>query len=121
MLRKPPLGSARRASQWLSHAAAMMLVVAGRAASAGPPPPCDLRLTVTLTPDVAAPRDPGFLSSLLGDFPGYSLILRDQAGSSVLDVELTGPGPAARCVDVVTAMRRSGDVSSVVVQAAAQR
>jgi hypothetical protein len=95
----------------------VLLALAGAAASnpasASAPRPCDLRLTVALTPDVPNPRDPGFLSSLLSNHPSYQLILLQQRDSSVIGVELTGPGPESGCSDVVETMRRDGRVLSV--------
>jgi hypothetical protein len=82
-------------------------------ASAAPPASCDVRLGVELTPDVPNPGDVGFLSSLLGDHPGYQLTLRRQRDGSVIVLELTGPGPDYACRNVVEAMRKDGRVLSV--------
>jgi hypothetical protein len=80
-----------------------------------PPAPCDMRLSVGLTPDVPDPRDAGFLSSLLGNHPGYQLTLQRQDQDSVV-LDLTGPGPAYLCRQVVDSMRRDARVLSVDVQ-----
>jgi hypothetical protein len=78
------------------------------------PPRCELRLAVKLTPDVENPRDPSFLSGLLGNNAGYSLIYqrrRDDDARVVLD--LTGPGPDYLCDGVVESIRRSGFVLAI--------
>jgi hypothetical protein len=100
----------------VNHLAVLMSLalaspVASNAAVAATPASCDLELTVSLTPDVPNPHDPGFLSSLLSNHPAYQLLLREQRDSSVIGVELTGP--EAGCRDVVETMRRDGRVLSV--------
>jgi hypothetical protein len=87
-------------------------------AQAGPVAPCDMRLRVELTPDVPDPRDAGFVSSLLGNHPDYRLTLQrqDPDNSSVIALDLTGPGPEAGCREVVTSMRKDARVTSVEVQ-----
>jgi hypothetical protein len=82
-------------------------------AVAGAPVLCDLQLTVELTPDVPDPSGAGFLSSLLGNHPGYGLTLLRKRSGSVLDLELTGPGPDYLCHDVIDAIRKDGRVQSV--------
>jgi hypothetical protein len=74
---------------------------------------CDVQLAVELTPDVPNPRTDGFLSSLLGNHTQYRLTLQQQADSSDLVLELTGPGPEYRCHDVVEDLRKDGRVLSV--------
>jgi hypothetical protein len=91
-------------------------ILGSNTAAAASPGSCDLQLTVELTPDVPDPRDDGFLSSLLGSHTGYQLTLRQQPNSSVVVVELTGPGPSYRCDNVVEAMRKDGRVLSVQVR-----
>jgi hypothetical protein len=82
-------------------------------ASAQEPAPCYVQLTVELTPDVPNALGAGFLSSLLSNRVGYLLSLRRERSDSVIDVELTGPGPAYRCQKAVEAIRRDGRVLSV--------
>jgi hypothetical protein len=88
--------------------------ISGTATSA--PGDCMMRLRVELTPDVPDPTAPGFLSSLLGNHPGYELTLEGQPQDSVVVVDLTGRGPAYRCRRVVDSMRKDGRVLSVHVQ-----
>ena len=89
----------------------------GSAAQAAPVAPCDLRLQVELTPDVPYPRDAGFVSSLLGNHLEYQLTLlrQDPENSSVVTLDLTGPGPVAGCRAVVSSLRKDARVASVEV------
>lgn len=83
---------------------------------------CDLRLTVELTPDVPDESDPGFISSLLSNHPEYQLDLLQRDAASVIELELSGPGPDYRCHDVIGTMRRDARVVAIrVASAAAQR
>lgn len=101
------------------HAAARMtlsgLLLTGVAAASAAAP-CDVRLVVDLGPDVPAPRDPGFLSSLLGNHPGYQLVWTGRTSSSRIILTLTGPGSEQQCQDVIDTMRRDGRVLSVRVE-----
>jgi hypothetical protein len=107
-----------RAAMMISVLTVLRLLVPGSAstANAAPPALCDLQLQVELTPDVPDPRDLGFLSSLLGNHPGYRLTLLQEADGSVIVLDLTGPGPGYVCRNVVEAMRRDARVLSVHVQ-----
>jgi len=80
-------------------------------ALAAAPEACDKFLSVELTPDVPNPRDLAFLSSLL-TVPGYQLVWRQQNGS-VVELELTGPGPEDQCRDVIAGIRKDGRVQSI--------
>jgi hypothetical protein len=95
----------------------------GNAARAAPFASCDLRLRVELTPDVPNPRDPGFISSLLGNHPDYRLTLlrRKPEDAFLIYFDLTGPGLAAGCREVVNSMRKDSRVLSVDVQQDAAR
>jgi hypothetical protein len=92
--------------------------VGGGTAQAASVAPCDMRLRVELTPDVPDPRDPGFVSSLLGNHPDYQLTLLrlDPEDASVITLDLTGPGPVAGCGEVVSSMRKDARVISVHLQ-----
>jgi hypothetical protein len=90
----------------------MLALVCG-SSTAAPPEPCDIRLVVTLTPDVPNPGDDEFLSSLLSDNTGYELTLQQRPSSSVVIVELIGPGPDYRCRSVVDDMRKDARVVSI--------
>ena len=83
------------------------------AASAEPPKACRIHLLVALTPDVPDPRNVGFLSSLLSNHVSYQLTFNQERDGSIVDLELTGPGPDYRCQNVVKAMRRDGRVLSI--------
>jgi hypothetical protein len=94
---------------------ALMLVAVldGNVAAAESAALCDVRLTVELSAEVPNPRDVGFLSSLLGKYPNYQLILRRQRSDFVLDLELIGPDTDYRCQNMVESMREDGRVLSV--------
>ena len=110
-------------SQWLTFTLAVAIVAlevlaltaVSSTSVAVPPSPCDVHLSVALTPDVPDVRDAGFLSSLLGNHPGYQLTFQRQDQDSVV-LDLTGPGPAYFCGKVVDTMRRDARVLSVDVQ-----
>lgn len=97
-------------------AAAILAALTSNTVAAAPPATCDLQLIVKLTPDVPNSSDAGFLSSLVGNHPGYQLILRQQRDDSTSIVDLIGPGPDYRCQSVVEAMRRDGRVLSIRVK-----
>src|ERR1700740_3115561 len=88
-------------------------VVVSNTAIGEAPAPCDVRLTVQLTPDVPNPTDQGFLNSLLSNQVDYLLTLRRQRSDTLLDLELTGPGPSHRCRQAIEAIRRDGHVLTV--------
>jgi hypothetical protein len=77
---------------------------------------CDARLTVELSPSVPRASDDGFLSSLLNNHFAYHLELLRQRDSSVIEVDLTGPGPSYRCENVIESMRKDARVESVRVE-----
>jgi hypothetical protein len=77
------------------------------------PEKCDVRLFLTLEPDVPNPRDPGFLSALLAD-PLYQLVWI-RGTNTTAEVELTGPGPEYRCMDEVKRLSRAAHVLDVKV------
>jgi hypothetical protein len=100
----------------LKHIAALLVVtlIGGDIATAEVPGrPCVVELSVELTPDVPNPRDPGFLSSLLSNQPGYHLTLRRVSSETVIVVDLSGLGPADRCQNVIETMRKDGRVLAV--------
>ncbi len=77
---------------------------------------CAARLTVEVSPSVPEAADDGFLSSLLNSHFTYRLDLLRQDSSSVLELELTGPGPDYRCENVIEAMRKDARVHSIEVE-----
>jgi hypothetical protein len=91
---------------------ALAALAAGRV-TADVPSTCNRHLAVELTPDVPNPRDLAFLSSLLTQ-PGFQLAWRGQDGS-VIELELTGPGPDDQCSAAVAAMRKDSRVQSITV------
>jgi hypothetical protein len=75
-----------------------------------------MRLSVELTPDVPDPRDEEFISSLLDDQVDYQLTLRREASDTHIVLQLSGPGPAYRCKQVLDVIRRDARVLSVHVR-----
>jgi hypothetical protein len=95
----------------LLSTAVLSLVIGTGTAVAAAPEACDKYLSVELTPDVPNPRDLAFLSSLM-TVPGYQLVWRQQNGT-VVELELTGPGPDDQCRNVIAAMRKDGRIQSI--------
>jgi hypothetical protein len=77
---------------------------------------CELRLTVELSPDVPNATDDGFLSSLLNRYFGYRLELLREENSSVIELDLRGPGPEYRCQNVIEMMRKDARVDSIRIE-----
>jgi hypothetical protein len=94
-------------------AAIVLLAVCKAYGDDAPTPSCSLHLDVELTPDVPNVRDGGFLSSLLGDHPGYRLSLQQEIDDSHIVLQLTGPGGPDACEGVVDSMRDDGRVLSI--------
>ena len=93
-----------------------MLLLAAHPLSADTPmapPECALRLSVTVTPDVDNPADPGFISSLLGDNVSYQLFLLNRVDDTHVILQLQGPGEMSNCRAVVKSMREDGRVASI--------
>jgi hypothetical protein len=103
--------TAMRVGRLLGAAVLLAVLASGTVAAAAAP--CDRLLAVQLTPDVPDSRNASFVSSLLGNHPGYQLTLRRQGEGSVVVFELTGPGPEYLCQSVVDAMRKDGRVLSL--------
>ena len=97
---------------------AQALAGAESAAQSAPIAPCDLRLRVALAPDVSNASDAGFISSLQSNHPDYQLVVQvqDLWDSSVIVLNLRGPGPEAGCREVVKSMRKDARVASVDVE-----
>ena len=74
---------------------------------------CAMRLAVEVTPDVPDPSDSAFISSLLGDHPGYHLFLLRVVDDTNVILELQGPGPPDRCQAVVNSISNDGRVASI--------
>jgi len=97
----------------LLGAALITTALAVGTVAAQTPPTCHRHLSVELTPDVPNPRDLAFLSSLLAQ-PGFQLSWTGQNGS-VVELDLSGPGPDDQCRAVIAAMRKDGRVQSITV------
>ena len=105
------------------NASAALVAVAVLAAVGAPAPTpaheaslCEARLTMEVSPSVPRAADDAFLSSLLNSHFTYRLDLLRQDSSSMLEVELTGPGPDYRCESVIEAMRKDARVQSIEVE-----
>jgi hypothetical protein len=96
-------------------AAVLGLLQTGALAADEPmaPPQCSMPLLVEVTPDVPNPGDAGFLSSLLGDHPGYQLFLLGVVDDTHVNLQLQGPGPTERCKAIIDSMRDDGRVVSI--------
>jgi hypothetical protein len=107
----------RRASGAVT-VAALVAVLGGPAVTVGQEEVCAARLTVELDPDVPDVSNDGFLSSLLNRHFNYHLVLlrQDDQDPSVVEVELTGPGPEYRCQNVIETMRRDTRVESIRIE-----
>lgn len=74
---------------------------------------CDARLTVELSPSVPRAGDDGFISSLLNNHFAYHLELLRQDDSSIIELDMSGPGPSYRCQSVIESMRKDARVESI--------
>jgi len=99
-------------------AAVLLSVLDGRTSAAAIPAQCHVRLTVELSPGVPNAEDAGFLSSLLNNHPDYQLNLLRVDDSSLIELELAGPGPGYLCRSVLDTMRRDARVLSIRIDAA---
>jgi len=125
-LRKTYGNRLMKSYQRFTLAAALLITVlegqalagAESAAQSAPIAPCDLRLRVALAPDVSNASDAGFISSLQSNHPDYQLVVQvqDLWDSSVIVLNLRGPGPEAGCREVVKSMRKDARVASVDVE-----
>jgi hypothetical protein len=97
-------------------AVAVLAVLGGPSTAAAEETVCDARLTVELSPSVPRASDDGFLSSLLNNHFAYHLELLRQDDSSVIEVDLTGPGPLYSCQNVIESMRKDARVESIRVE-----
>lgn len=118
-----PTGASAVSSNWRRAsgavaAAAVVAVLGGTSPAVGQEEVCDVRLTIELDPDVPSVSNDGFLSSLLNRHMNYRLTLlrRDDQDPSLVEVELTGPGPEYRCQNVIETMRRDARVQSIHIE-----
>lgn len=76
-------------------------------------PMCALHLLVELTPDVVDPGAGDFVSSLLGNHPGFQLFVVQVVDDTHLILQLQGPGAIDQCQSVLDSMRNDGRVVSI--------
>jgi hypothetical protein len=74
---------------------------------------CNVRLALTLTPDVPNPQAPGFLGAILSD-PTYELTWLE-GNDTQATVQLTGPGPSSQCEQALNRLSRDSHVLNVQV------
>jgi hypothetical protein len=96
----------------------LLTLIGSRSAAAAPEADCDAQLTVELTPDVPDASPVGFLSSLVHNQPGYRLEVLQQIDPSLLELELSGPGPGYLCLNVIETMRKDARVLSIHIDSA---
>jgi hypothetical protein len=101
------------ASGAVAAVVALLAVLGGPSTAAAEETVCKARLTVELSPGVPRVSDDGFLSSLLNNHVSYRLELLRQDGFSVIEVDLTGPGPSYRCQNIIESMRKDARVESI--------
>jgi hypothetical protein len=97
-------------------AVALLAMLGGPSTAAAEETLCEARLTVEPSPSVPSASDDGFLSSLLNNHFSYRLSLLRQDGSSVIELDLTGPGPSYRCQNVIESMRKDARVESIHIE-----
>jgi hypothetical protein len=105
----------KRNVRWLAAVVVVAALGLGcvAAAAAEQPQQCNVRLALTLTPDVPNPQAPGFLGAILSD-PVYKLTWL--AGNDTqATVQLTGPGPASQCEQALNRLSRDTHVLNVQV------
>ena len=106
----------KRNVRWLATVAVVVALGLGcvtAAAAAEQPQQCNLRLALTLTPDVPNSQSPGFLGAILSD-PNYQLTWLD-GNDTQATVQLTGPGPASQCEQALNRLSRDTHVLAVKV------
>jgi len=100
--------------RWLAVigvAGALGLGCTAAATAAEPPQECNMRLALTLTPDVPDSQSPGFLGAILSN-PSYKLTWVGGTDTQAT-VQLTGPGPSSQCQDAVNQLSRDTHVLNV--------
>ena len=107
------MSEAKRCKMGVVAGLLLLVLVGTQSAEAAPEDDCNARLIVELTPDVADASDVGFLSSLLSNHPTYRLQLLRQLDPSLVELQLSGPGPGYLCLNAIQAMRRDNRILSV--------
>jgi hypothetical protein len=108
----------KRNVRWLTAIAVVTAIGFGctaAAMAADPVQDCNMRLALTLTPDVPNTQDPGFLGAILSS-PQYQLTWVGGDDTSAT-VQLTGPGPSSQCEAALNKLSRDAHVLDVKVLA----
>jgi hypothetical protein len=105
----------KRNVRWLAAVVVVAALGLGcvAAAAAQRQPSCNVRLALTLTPDVPNSQAPGFLGAILSD-PNYKLTWLGGSDTQAT-VELTGPGPSSQCEQALNRLSRDTHVLNVEV------
>jgi hypothetical protein len=98
---------------WCVTLSALLITCTAGADEPMAAPTCSLRLAVEVTPDVPNPGDGGFISSLLGNHPGYQLFLLSVEDATHVNLQLQGPGSPESCQGVVDSMSNDGRVVTI--------
>lgn len=109
-------GPGKRSARWLAAVAVVAAIGLGCSAAARAaeqPEQCNVRLALTLTPDVPNAQSPGFLGAILSD-PQYRLAWLGGSDTQAT-VRLTGPGPDSQCQAAVHRLSRDTHVLNVQV------
>src|SRR5580692_8149530 len=97
----------------LTAVAAVLVLGCGCNVAAMAAEGCNVRLALTLTPDVPNPQDPGFLGAILSSAQ-YQLTWISGSDTQAT-VQLTGPGPSSQCDQAVAKLSRDAHILDVKV------
>lgn len=99
----------RKVKSFTAVAVVALALGLGCGAAASAADACNVRLALTLTPDVPNPQDPGFLGAMLSNSTGYQLTWISGSDTQAT-VQLTGPGPSSQCDQAVNKLSRDAHV-----------
>jgi hypothetical protein len=101
----------KRKVKSLAAVAVVLALGLGCHAAANAGEACNVRLALTLTPDVPNPQDPGFLGAILSSAQ-YQLTWVSGSDTQAT-VQLTGPGPSSQCDRAVSKLSKDAHVLDV--------
>lgn len=91
----------------------MLALFAGGRAISAPATACVVHLTIEVDAEVPRARGAAFLTTLIGNHPGYRLAWVGRQSASVIDVDLVGDGLDGDCRRVVDDLRVDSRILSV--------
>lgn len=103
----------KRNVRWLAAVVVVGALGLACVAAAEQAQQCNVRLALTLTPDVPNSQAPGFLGAILSD-PNYQLTWLG-GNDTQATVQLTGPGPSSQCEQALNRLSRDSHVLNVQV------